>query len=566
MKDNRVFLLFIVMIAAFSILIGRAFYLQVLNWKDYRLNVLEMSTKVYKIPGKRGNIYDKNGVLLAWNEKIYQLNLTTENLNSNDEEKLKEYLKFSNVNINEILDDLNFNKKANLNISATTAKKISTLDNIVVNESYIRKYRSQSLYHILGYVDNEGNPRTGIEKTFNENLKGTEGYKIVTISPSGYIKSTIEKIPSIQGNDIYLTIDINIQEKIYNYMEEHNYIGSVIMSDPDNGSIIAMVSYPAPNPNDFSRGLTNLEFRRILNDAKSPLLNRSISASFAPGSVLKPFIAYSALEYGISPEATVNSTGRYSIYNSSGVKIATFDDWNLIGHGVVNLVKSLRVSANSYYYHLGEEIGIDYLEKQAEQFSIVDKTGIDLPGEVKGVFPNEEWKKDKFNEPWYPGETIQAFIGQSYIQMTPIQILRYYNILSENGKYYQFHVYNETKNIFNEIIDKYKKSIKSEYKLNDNFLSYILEGLIEVTTFPGDSQNGGTAYEEFKDAKYTVAGKTGTAQVSGGKRPHAWFAGFTKDTQKKYSIVVFVENGGFGSSIAAPLARECLDMVIGEGG
>lgn len=565
MKDNRVLLLFVLVILAFSILIARTFYLQVINWKDYRLTVLDMSTRVYKTPGKRGNIYDRNGNLLAWNEKIYQLNLTSENLSSDQEKKLKEYLKYSNININDILDDLNFNKKADLKISSTTAKKLDLMDNIVVNEKYIRKYSHDSLYHILGYVDNEGIPRTGIEKEFNYLLDGKEGYKIVTVSPSGYEKDIIEQIPPIKGNDIYLTIDIKIQEKIYDYMEEHNQVGSVIVSDPSNGDILVMVSYPAPNPNDFSKGLSNVEFRRILNDAKSPLLNRSISASFPPGSVLKPFIAYSALEYGISAEATINTTGRYNLYNSSGNRIATFDDWNLIGHGVVDLVKSLRVSANSYYYALGEKIGINYLYEQAQKYSLTKKTGIDLLGEIEGVFPNEEWKREKFDEPWYPGETIQAFIGQSYIQMTPLQVLRYYNILAEDGAYYSFHVYDKSKNSFNEVVDEYEKKISEKYNLNEEYLSYILQGLIEVTSYPGDSKNGGTAYEGFKDAKYKVAGKTGTAQVSGGKRPHAWFAGFTLEPEKKYSIIVFIENGGFGSSIAVPIARDFLDMIMLEG-
>ncbi|MGM0639970.1 MAG: penicillin-binding transpeptidase domain-containing protein [Thermotogota bacterium] len=564
MKDNRVNLLFFVMLTAFSILIGRSFYLQVLNWKDFRLNVLDMSTRVYKIPGRRGNIYDKNGVLLAWNEKIYQINLTTDVLEPDKEKELKDYLKFSNLDINEIIDDLNFNKRAKVNIPSTTAMKINSLDGFIVNERYIRKYKHESLYHLLGYVDNEGVPRTGIEREFNETLKGKEGYKIVTISPSGHVESSIENIPSIKGNNLYLTIDIELQEKIYNYMEEHNHVGSVIISNPEDGSIYSMVSYPAPNPNDFSRGLTNLEFRRILNDNKSPLLNRSISDSFAPGSVLKPFIAYSALEYGISPEATVNSTGRYTIYNSSGNSIATFDDWNLIGHGVVDLVKSLRVSANSYYYKLGEEIGINFLDEQANKFSLTKETGIDLPGEAEGVFPDEEWKRNRFDEPWYPGETIQAYIGQSYIQMTPLQILRYYNILSENGNYYKFHIYNKTENIFNEKIDQYRKELSNNYDLDEKYLSYILEGLIQVTSFPGDSKNGGTAYDGFKDANYVVAGKTGTAQVSGGKRPHAWFAGYTPELERKYSIVVFIENGGFGSSVAVPIAREFLDLALSE--
>lgn len=568
MKKHRITLIFIIIFFCFSLLFVRSFYLQIIKWKDFRIEVQDLSTRIIKQKAKRGNIYDRNGKLLAWNERIYKITNLSDEINTDTEKRIRTILSKFNIDTDSIIDKLNFQKKINLNINSTTAKKLSSIRTLLIEEKYIRKYAHNSLYHITGYVDNEGTPRSGLELTLNDKLKGEDGYKIVNITPSGRIKNIIEKTIPIPGNDIYLTIDLDIQEKIYTYLSENNKPGAVVVSNPNNGEIIAMVSYPSPDPNDFSKGLTNLKFQRILNDNKKPMYNRAIYQNYPPGSVIKPFLALSALELGISPEATINSTGKYQLKNSRGYVIGTFKDWWPLGHGITDMIKAIRVSANSYFYWLGETIGIDAINKKVKEYKLTEKTDIDLPGEKSGFFPSREWKEQVFKEPWYPGNTLNVFIGQGNVKATPLEILRFYNILATQGKYYQFHLFNNQKDLFNKIEEQYIPQIRDNYNINEEYLKYILKGMKEVTTYmgnyEGDSANEGTAYEGFKGFPYVIAGKTGTAEVSGGKKPHAWFAGFFPADTPKYSIVVFLENAGYGPHIAVPLARKSLDFIINK--
>lgn len=564
MENKRVIFLFILTILGFFLLFYRAFQIQVLNWKDYRLEVQDLSTRIYINEAKRGNIYDRNGELIAWNEKLYQIYNNSDEIVQEDEEKIRKILSKTDLDVDYVIDRLNFQKNVILKISSTTSKKLSEIKNFIITEKYVRKYADNSLYHILGYVDNEGLARSGLEKVWNDKLIGKQGYKLVTITPSGKVKAVIEDTKSIAGNDIYTTLDIRLQKEVYNYFEKHNYKGSVIISDPENGDIVAMVSYPSPDPNAFSQGLSTLEFRKILNDSKKPLINRSIGASYFPGSLIKPFIAYSALEYGISPDATINSTGRYDVYNSKGTRIASFYDWNYAGHGITDMRKSLRVSANSYYYWLGETIEIDYMKGMANYFKLDKKTGIEIPGEKEGLFPNQEWKKETYDTIWYPGETILAYIGQGYVQLTPIELLRFYNILAENGKYFKFNLLKETKNIYGQIVEKDEPVLIDDYDLNKEFSNVIKNGMIDVTSYPGDSRTEGTAYKGFKDFDTTVAGKTGTAEVGGNQKSHGWFAGYLPAENPRYSMIVLVENGGYGPDIAVPFARHISDFITHE--
>ncbi len=191
-------------------------------------------------------------------------------------------------------------------------------------------------------MDNEGTPRSGLELVFDEELQGQPGYKMVNIATNESVSPIIAQAHSIDGNNIYLTLDLDLQIKAYNYLKENNYNGSVIISEPKTGEILVFVSHPSVDPNLFAQGMSNLEFQRILNDNNMPLLNRATSALYPPGSIIKPFVAYAALEGGISPQATINSTGRYDLKNSQGNVIASYYDWYTLGHGETDLVKSLR--------------------------------------------------------------------------------------------------------------------------------------------------------------------------------------------------------------------------------
>ncbi|HOT31669.1 MAG TPA: penicillin-binding transpeptidase domain-containing protein [Petrotogaceae bacterium] len=560
MVDSRGKLLYLIFAIGILILLIRAFYLQVFKWSTLNFEVQDLNTRIIQSDSQRGNIFDRNGKLLAWNEKLFQIYNLSEEIDKQTEELIREILKKTDLDLDSIIDKLNFQRKINLSINAALAKKLSNIKTLYVQEKSIRKYAHVSLYHILGYVDIEGNPVMGLEKIYDKILRGQPGYKIVNLTPMGKIKSTVEETFSIPGDDIYLTIDLDIQIKAFEELESSGYPGSIIVSDPRNGEIYALVSFPTPDPNMFSRGLTNLEYRRLSNNTKKPFINRGISALYPPGSVLKPFIALSALEAGLDPDKTIFSDGRYELKNSKGQVIGSFTDWNLVGHGTTDLIKSLKESVNSYYYWLGEKYGIDYLKTKSDFYNITGKTLIDLPGESLGIFPDQKWKKDTFNEIWYPGETLNAYIGQGYVLTTPIEILKFYNILASKGKYYKFHTFLRSSNTLEkESPVVYEVNLAENYQINNDYLSLILKGLKEVTT------PGGTAYDAFKNFPVITAAKTGTAEVSGGKKPHGWFAAYMPADNPKYSIVVMVENVGYGSHVSAPIAKNVLDIIVKKG-
>lgn len=560
MKNSKIIIIYALIFVSFFILILRSFQLQYFNWKEKSIEVQDLNTRMILEKPKRGNIYDRNGVLLAWNEISYRLIHLESLVSKETENKLRSILSRSDVNIEDLIDNLNFHKRANININSTTARQLESINSILVIERYIRKYIHESLYHILGYVDNEGNARSGLELLWDNVLRGKEGYKIVSLHPSGRIKSIVSESPSINGNDIHITIDIKFQKYVYDKFKRINSQGAVIVSDPNTGEILSYVSYPSPDPNAFSRGLSNLEFRRILNDNNRPLIDRVISTKYPPGSVIKPFIAYSVLEGGHDPYEIFESTGRYPLYNSQGEIIATFTDWYTLGHGEVDLPKSLRVSANSYYYNLAEKFGIDYIYQKSVFYNLTGKTGIDLLGEREGLFGSREWKYDNLGIQWYPGETVLSYIGQGYVEMTPIQVLKYYNILATKGNYYQFHLFKKSKNVFGNILEINEPILLESYEMREEYLEAIYEGMYQVTTYStGGPGRIGTAQQSFSSFPITVAAKTGTAEVSGGRKAHSWFAGFFPMENPEYSITIIVEYGGYGSTAAAPLAREILN-------
>ncbi|WP_129408467.1 penicillin-binding transpeptidase domain-containing protein [Marinitoga lauensis] len=412
MTESRFKLLIILFLFSFIILISRTIYIQIFNHAKYAKEVEELSTKIITLNPIRGNIYDRNGVLLAWNEKVYVIENYRESFSEKDITLLKKA--FSNITESPetLIDKLIFQKRITVNLTPANIKLISTIKGIRISEKFIRKYKDNTIYPIIGYVNSEGVPLYGVEKVYNNILEGKPGYQIVKITPGGRIDKVLETVVPIKGKDLYLTIDYKLQKFIYDEMEKYKKPGAVIMSDPNNGEILALVSYPSIEPNLFSSGLSIQDWKKIIYDTKQPLINRAISSVYAPGSVIKPFFALVGLEEGISPEATIFCDGKFELKNSQNKVIAEYYDWNIFGHGVTDLVKSLRVSCNLYYYNLGLKLGIDTMSSYANVFKINHKTGIDLTGEVASVFPSRSWKKEKFGKDWFIGETVLTSIGQ----------------------------------------------------------------------------------------------------------------------------------------------------------
>jgi penicillin-binding protein 2 len=531
MRIKTITLIFGIM---FSILFIALFKMQVLNYQNYRAFIDSLMQKTRLVQGTRGIIYDRNGIRLAWNTEIPFINYNR----NYDFNELKNYL--SEVQVNQLITSGSVE---------LTSEQLTLLEKLGYDIQYkeLRKY-APYVFHVVGYVDSDKEGKYGVEKTYNEILKGKYGSELILISPSGKIKQKILKVPPESGQDITLTIDYNLQKFISEELKKINNPGSVIVEDVSNGEILALVSFP------YVEQSINLidayEWRKIVNDKQNPLLNRATMGLYSPGSALKPLIAIAGLLNYSDELPNVNCEGKFVYTSKTGRILATYNDWLLSGHGETNLIKAIRVSCNVYFYNLALNLGIDKIKSVADMFKIDKKTGIDI-SEKEGLFPDKNWKEKELNELWYPGDTILTGIGQGYILLTPLELLNFYVTIANNGKAPVPH-----------LLEKEEIEYFNIVNIDENIWNTVKEGLIEVTSMDGDLSERGTAYTAFKDFEFKVAGKTGTAEVGKGKLPHSWFVGFTPVENPKYAIIVMFENGGRGSEKAAPFARKILEFLM----
>jgi len=487
------------------------------------------------------------------------------------------------------------------NISRQTINEIEeqndSFPGINISTIPLRMYTMGSLAaHILGYtgsvssddLKNNSNysrndiiGRSGIEYVFEKYLKGTNGIKKVEMDFNGKINEEYEVDPSIKGNDVILTIDGNLQkvaeeklkaniEKIssggFKYKYEDANAGSVIVMDVNTGEILAMASYPNYDPSLFIGGISTKEWNALINNGAKPLYDRTIQASYAPGSTFKMVSAVAALES--------NSIGIYDEIEDLGIynkghrpQCWYYTDYGLT-HKFVNVSKAIKTSCNYYFYEVGYRMGIDTISKYASYFGLGAKTGIELPGEISGVLASREYANNKGNE-WYVADTLSAVIGQSYNSFTPIQIATYISILSNGG-------YKIKPTIVKDVVTPDGLSFnKEEIKVDINNLlgieaknveqlvfsqqnvNAVLQGMKDVT-----DETGGTAYGVFKSLSVTVGGKTGTAEASSGSN-NGIFVGFAPYEKPEIAVVVIVEHGGHGS-YAAEVVRDIMKEYFGE--
>ncbi|EKF49563.1 penicillin-binding protein 2 [Thermosipho africanus H17ap60334] len=527
-------LVFTIFLSFFLILVFFLFKIQVIEHSQHKEFINSLMQKTILTKGNRGTIFDRNGFKIAWSKKIPYIEY-----NSNiDIESLKPYLTDK-----QILDLISSGKAYLDNYQIYELEKLGLYIHYEEKRFYVPE-----AFHIVGYVNSQGIGSSGIEKTYDSLLQGKIGSELIFSSPSGKVKQRIIQTEPENGEDITLTLDLNLQKYIYDEMKKINNPGAVIVENVKNGEILALVSYPNLEENFYD--IDKFTWQKIVNDPSNPLLNRATMGLYSPGSAIKPLIAIAYL-LSESTSATLNCTGRYEYKSSSGKTIAIFNDWLLSGHEETDLIKALRVSCNVYFYTIALEIGIDKIKSVADIFKISDLTKIDIE-EKSGIFPSREWKEKQFKTIWYPGDTILTGIGQGYILLTPLEILNFYTTIANNGKTPRPH-----------LLKSEKVEYTNEVSLPDKIWSTIKEGLLEVTTYnDGTLKNRGTAYLSFKDAPYKIAGKTGTAEVSKSKKAHSWFAGFGPIEDPTYSVVVMFENGGSGSEMAAPFARKVFDYLL----
>ena len=593
-KKIKFFYSFIILIIL--ILAGRLVWLQAIKGVEYRDTSEGNRTKIESIKATRGLIYDALGRPLVKNVAHFSLLIIPQNLPIKEEEQDKIFENFllktekiEGVNkemqekIKNVRTEINKNFSQPIiiaeNLDYQTALKLQLITNDLPGFSIEIRAQRNYLYgsmlsHILGYVAPinekellqypEYGPidligRTGIELYYEKELKGRDGQRKIEINALGQSKKIINQSFPEDGQDIILTIDLDLQEYINIILKKYiklanSKAGTIIISNPKNGEILAMLSYPSYDNNIFIQG-NDSEYQRLSQDSDKPFIFRALVGEYPPGSIIKPLLAIAGLSEGIITPQT-------NIFSSGGIRISQwfFPDWKEGGHGNTNVIKALAESVNTFFYYIGggfkdfEGLGHQKIRKYLSKFGLTKKTGIDLPGEKDGFIATPEWKKDYKNEPWYIGDTYHLSIGQGDILVTPLQVASYTMALANNGTLFVPHIVKVLQDSVDATIKNKSLQIADQDLFDVEYFELIKKGMREAVI-------RGSA-RQLNDLEVKVAGKTGTAQVGGNKSPHAWFIGFAPYDDPEIALTILIENGGEGSSVAVPAAKEIISFLF----
>ncbi|HEV7489898.1 MAG TPA: penicillin-binding protein 2, partial [Rhodanobacteraceae bacterium] len=591
---RRAFIGFLIIALCLIGLGARFAYLEITRHDEFALRSDSNRIVTRPLAPGRGLIYDRNGVLLADNVAAFRLEVTPEQVKGMDKmlAALRQVVPLTDDDI-ERFNALRRSKHAYQGIPLRLKLSEEEIARFAVNRwafpgvdvvPYLtRSYPlGQEFSHVVGYVGridendltrlDKGEyagtthvGKTGIERFYEDRLHGEPGYEQVEVNADHRPMRVLEpRVAPKPGENLYLTIDAHLQEAAEAAFDGR--AGAAIAVDPRNGEVLAMVSVPSFDPNPFVNGIASADYAALLNDPDKPLLDRALRGGYAPGSTVKPFMALGGLELGLRrPEDTVLSVGEFHI---PGQQRAYRDD-KRGGHGRVDLVQAIAQSVNTYFYSLAYDMGIDRLSGFMGKLGFGAPTGIDLIGESAGVLPSQEWKRARFNQPWYPGETVIAGIGQGYWVVTPLQLAQAVSIVAAEGVPHTFHLLRAVQSAIDskrEVIDP--PSAKPNIIKNPADWHWVQKGMIEAV-------NSGTALGINKDFPYQIAGKTGTAErysrtteewtsisESPIERHQVLFEAFAPADDARIAVVVALEAGRSGAHDAAPIVRKILDAWL----
>ncbi len=558
----------------YILLLIRLFYLQGIQGDYYTKLSKDNRVRVRRIDAPRGKIYDRHGNLLATNIAGYKLvylngrrydeKVIEEISNLVDiskdyvERQIKngEIYRYTGENV--LIDDLS-REKAHIIMEKLT--NYPYLDVI----SYSKRYYIHDTFaaHTLGYVkpitseeyeqlkDKGYTKRSivgkkGIEKYYDEYLQGQDGYEYIEVNAYNRIVKKINNTKVIPGNDLHLTIDFELQDYMAKILDGKT--ASFIALDAKTGELLTIVSSPEYSLNKFSSKFTTEEWNEFLDNPGKPLLNRATTSTYPPGSVFKPVSALAFLESGVDPYEEIHDPGYYRIGDY------TYRSWKWGGHGEVDLTKSLVESANVYYYTLADRVGYEKINEVSERIGLGQLTGIDIYEEKPGLIPDDEWKRKRIGERWYRGDTMNLSIGQGGLLTTPLQMAILYQVLANDGIAYKPHLLKERVNPEGEVFVKETEKLV-DYKTKKRNFDVINNALKETV-----SARKGTA-KALRTKNLVVAAKTGSAQNQG-ENTHAWTAGYFPYENPEVVFVAFVEEGGSGGGVAAPIAKAFVDKYI----
>jgi len=589
---KQVFVVIILIAVGFFVIVGRAFKLQIING-DYYLALAEGNrTRIHNVIAPRGLIYDRLGRPMTENiprMSVALIPFDVPNDNIKKEKLFNEVGLSIGMTANEIFQIWNnmsparkksiepYLIKSNLPLDEGLRLKLisSSWPGVSILITPRRTYKSivedgfKSLSHILGYVSQVTDDdlmkktdyssediigRNGLELIYENDLKGKNGKREVEVNALGEEQKLFTETKTVPGKNIWLTIDLDLQNEtekaLVNGLKKANVKkGTAIVLDPSSGEILAMASLPSFDSNKFTLGLSNEDYKLLINDEDRPLFNRAIQGQYPSGSTIKPIIAAAALE-----EKIINSKTTFS--STGGIRVGKwfFPDWKAGGHGPTNVTLALAQSVNTFFYTVGGGyndfvgLGIARIKKYAEKFGLGLSTNVDLPGEAIGFIPTPEWKKSVKKEDWYIGNTYYTAIGQGDVLVTPLQVATYTAAFANGGILYQPHFLLEK--IDNETSIKNQPIVKNQQVVSKESIDIVRLGLREAVVA------GSAKYLSL--LPITVAGKTGTAEIGGDHKPHAWFTGFAPFENPKIVVTVILEEAGEGSSYAVPVASEII--------
>jgi penicillin-binding protein 2 len=585
----------IIFLAVMILFVGRAGYLQVIKGDHFASLAEGNRYRSVRIVPPRGDIYDRNGLLLAENIPSFILTMTIADLPDEKPEQQVVFNKVINIagiqqaDIDLLLTDYSKTpfdpvpvvRNIQYESAIRLAIELADLPGFDLQTTTQRYYpaASTSLSHVLGYtgkinVDEYKDLRSegyrpidmvgkiGVEKSKEHLLRGKPGKITYEVNAIGSQSSVVSKDDAIDGSDITLGIDLEFQKFIESRLQSTLKAvgakrGSVVALDPQTGSVRALVSLPSFDNNVFAQGISQEEYTKLIEDKNNPLFFRAISGEFPSGSTFKPFVLFAALSERIVSEYT-------SFVSSGGLRINQwyFPDWKAGGHGVTDARKAIAESVNTYFYIIGggfdkiTGLGVGRITDYARRFGFGTQTGLDLPNEADGFLPSKEWKIEAKGERWYVGDTYHLAIGQGDFLTTPIQMAAATSVIANKGTFIEPHVVETIGKPQSSNISAVNKNKIKE--LDDYSLKVVREGMRKTVT-TGSARSMASLPKQ-------VAGKTGTAQTPGNKPYHSWFNGFGPYTDPTISLVVLVEEGGESNYAAVPLAREIFYWWFTQGG
>ncbi len=555
----RILFFYLTVILVFVLLFARYWYLQVLKGEYYYRASKENTLRELPIIAKRGEIYALSGEKIATYKPAFNIMLDRNRFKRKRLEKIAEFLNIDEKELKRRIKKYSkvpgyipiaVKENVSLDFLSYFESRKADYPELFVDIEPLRYYPYRDLFaHVLGYI---GEPsltelkklgeytfvgKSGIEEEYDRVLRGKNGLKRLIVDSSNRLKE--EKIvkKSVDGKDLTLSLIIPLQQLVQESLK--GYKGCVIVNNVIDGKIYAFYSSPSFDPNIFSSRFERKKWKTLKNAKGNPLLNRGIKGRYSPGSIFKIAVSLAALEKGISPNTKYFCPGYFKYGNLE------FKCWYKPGHGKLDMIGAIAHSCNVYFYNLGLKVGVEGIDKTCMEIELCEKTGIDIPGEKKGLLPTPEWKRIATGQPWYQGDTINLSIGQGYLLLTPIEVARFMSFFANGGKLITPHFL---------VFPERNFAVKTP-PINQEHIKLLRKAMRKVVLT-------GTAIR-LSYLKIKVAGKTGTAQtISGGegKENNSWFSGFAPFENPKICVTVIAERGGHSTDLAVPIAGRVFEF------